>query len=76
MSLPKPKRYLRIADVRRRYACSDMWVARAMRDRGFPRPVSLSARDRFWIESECDAWDEAMIAQGPMPTPVPPRKAV
>lgn len=61
---PKPI-YLRIADVRRRYGgASDMWITRKTRDFGFPAPVFLGGRDRFWRLEELDAWDRAMIERG------------
>lgn len=77
---PKPKTYLRIAQVRRRYGdCSPMWVVRAMAQRGFPQPTTFGGRDRLWLESELDDWDKVHGALKPKPLPVPPpppRKAV
>jgi predicted DNA-binding transcriptional regulator AlpA len=57
--------YVRVADVRRRYGgASDMWITRKTRDFGFPAPVFLGGRDRFWRLDELEAWDRAMIERG------------
>lgn len=66
MSHDTPKgKYSRIADVRRRYGgASDMWITRKTRDFGFPAPVYLGGRDRFWITEQLDSWDSAMIERG------------
>ena len=56
---PKPK-YVRAASLRARFGVSDMWLHRAMRDKGFPRPVMLGGgRDRFWKLDEVEAWEAA-----------------
>ena len=61
---PKPK-YVRVADVRRRYGgASDMWITRKTRDFGFPAAVHLGGRDRFWRLDELEAWDREMIERG------------
>jgi predicted DNA-binding transcriptional regulator AlpA len=66
MSQTSPKgKYLRVADVRRRYGgASDMWLVRKMREFGFPRPIYFGGRDRFWITEQLDEWDRAMIERG------------
>ena len=54
---PKGK-YSRAAAVRARYGgVSDMWITRKIRDSGFPKPVYLDGRDRFWINEQLDAWE-------------------
>jgi predicted DNA-binding transcriptional regulator AlpA len=61
---PKPK-YIRVAPLRARYGgVSDMWIARKTRDFGFPAPVYLGGRDRFWRLDELEQWDRAMIERG------------
>lgn len=75
----KPKTYLRAAQVRARYGdCSDMWITRKTREAGFPLPIFLGSRDRFWRAEDLDAWDTQTIAKGALKTPLPPtgRKAV
>jgi predicted DNA-binding transcriptional regulator AlpA len=73
ISTSKPKKYLRVAQVRSRYGdCSNMWLARKMRDEGFPSPVFLGGRDRFWRVEELDTWDALMIQRGRQSTPLPP----
>lgn len=71
---PKPATvYLRVSQVRQRYGgCSDMWITRKMREAGFPKPVTLGGRDRFWRHEDLEAWDRQMIERGPAPSPVPP----
>ena len=73
---PKPK-YTRVADVRARYGgVSDMWIARKQRECGFPAPVFLGGRDRFWIVEQLDDWDrEQLTHERPANSPVPPRRA-
>ena len=41
-----------------------MWITRKTRDFGFPQPVYLGGRDRFWITEQLDEWDRAMIERG------------
>ncbi len=63
----KPK-YLRVADVRRRYGnCSDMWIQRKSTEFGFPAAVYFGGRDRFWRDEDLDAWDRIMIERGSSP---------
>lgn len=68
--------YLRVSQVRQRYGgCSDMWITRKTREAGFPAPVHLGGRDRFWRLEDLEAWDRAMIERGAEPAPVPPPRA-
>ena len=41
-----------------------MWLHRKMATAGFPRPVYLGGRDRFWKLEELEAWDREMIERG------------
>ncbi|MCK1409306.1 hypothetical protein [Bradyrhizobium sp. 76] len=62
---PPKSKFTRVAPLKARYGgVSDMWITRKMRDEGFPQPVFLGGRDRFWITEQLDSWDMAMIERG------------
>jgi predicted DNA-binding transcriptional regulator AlpA len=60
------KRYVRAAQVRRRYGdITDMTLWRWTHDPeiNFPQPEYLNGRDRFWDEAKLDAYDRAQARQ-------------
>lgn len=52
-----------------------MWISRAIAQRGFPAPIHLGGRDRFWRLEDLQRWDRTMIERGPESMPVPPPRS-
>jgi predicted DNA-binding transcriptional regulator AlpA len=64
------ERFLTGPMVRERYAVSDMWLHRRLRDdSGFPKPMTINSR-RFWRLSDLVAWERGRAAGRPEPRPV------
>ncbi len=38
-----------------------MWLFRKQHECGFPAPVFLGGRDRFWIVEQLDSWDREQL---------------
>ena len=54
-------RYLTIGQVRERFAVSDMWVWRHIRDHGFPRPIQFGGPTsaRHWLLTDIEQWERS-----------------
>jgi len=75
-------KYMTVFDVRRRFACSRMWITRQTANHNFPLPIrfgdSVGVRRR-WLTSEVDAWEQQYItgrvssdvARGPSRSTIP-----
>jgi predicted DNA-binding transcriptional regulator AlpA len=51
-------KYLSLADLRERYACSKMWVYRRIASGNFPRPQHLGgSRASRWRLDDVEAWE-------------------
>lgn len=61
MSTDTPPRLLRKADVAARTGLTPRGIDNRVRDRTFPRPVLLDARQTAWVESEVDDWVRARV---------------
>jgi prophage regulatory protein len=61
MEAAKPTRFLRLPEVSHRTGVSEPRIYSLMADGAFPRPVTLGANSRAWIELEVDAWIEERI---------------
>lgn len=57
----KPKKLLRLADVRDRVPYSRSTIYQLISQGEFPKPVSLGARAVAWLESDIDEWIAARI---------------
>jgi prophage regulatory protein len=57
----KPKKLLRLANVRDRVPYSRSTIYQLMAEGKFPKPISLGARAVAWLESDIDAWIAARI---------------
>lgn len=65
---PPTRIFLRTKQIKVRFGnASDMWVARRMRDDGFPKPYYLTAAERFWALDEIEAWERERLTQEPPP---------
>lgn len=58
----KPRRLLRIAQVKDRVGMSQTTIYDRMKKGTFPKPVPLGTLVA-WVEEEIDAWVEARIAE-------------
>jgi predicted DNA-binding transcriptional regulator AlpA len=55
ISVSRDARYLTVGQLRERFGVSCMWIVRRMADAGFPKPVRLGGRLRFWRVEEIEA---------------------
>jgi prophage regulatory protein len=62
MNDSKPKRILRLPDVKVRAGLGTTALYSRMREGAFPRPVSLGGRAVGWLESDIDDWIESRVA--------------
>lgn len=53
---PPRDRWLDIAGVRARVGCGPSWIYDAIKNKGFPAPIKLSARCSRWSEAEILSW--------------------
>lgn len=68
--MTEPKPYLTLADLAARWCRSKPVARQVTRTRGFPAPLTLSARTLLWPTAEVEAWEN----QARQPEPV--RRAV
>lgn len=62
----QPRRLLRLPEVRQRVGLSRSEIYRRIRQKTFPRPVSLGPQTSAWDSSAVDAWISSRIeANGP-----------
>lgn len=60
-------RYFTIGQIRERFAVSNMWVYRHMKNYGFPKPVQFGGKTsaRHWRISEIEVWERERAVRAP-----------
>lgn len=59
--MDKPKKILRLPDVKERIGCSRSSIYLMISQNLFPTPISLGGRSVGWLESEINDWIDQRI---------------